>query len=515
MLALIAVLVHISVVFAATADQWRGRSIYQVLTDRFALTNGTTTKLCDTSQRVYCGGAWQGLINKLDYIQGMGFSAVWISPVTHQTPISNASASGESFHGYWQDDLYSLNPAFGSPDDLRALSAALHKRNMFLMVDIVVNHFSWPGDPSTINYTAYRPFNQAEHFHPFCQIQDSDYSNNQTRVEQCWLGNDINQLPDVNTESDFVQSTYKSWIKSLIANYSIDGLRIDTVRHIRHTFWSSFVSAAGVYAVGEIFDGDPLYTCPYQTALGASTAGVLNYPAYFSITQAFSSTNGSISALANQFNTIKSTCPDTNLLGSFLENHDNPRFPTLTQDSALTQNAIAFALLQDGIPIVYQGQEQHYSGGADPANREALWLSGYNTSSALYTFIRQINTLRNTAVARDKGYTTYKAWPIHTDNSTIALRKGSDGKAMISVFSNLGVKGQPYTLNISQTGYYPGSVVVEILSCHKYTVSQNGTLAVDMGAGALGVFYPLIQLSGSGICGAGKRPEEGWGRQWS
>jgi alpha-amylase len=59
-----------------TPAQWRSQSIYQVLTDRFARTDGSTTASCDVNK--YCGGTWQGIIKKLDYIQQMGFTAVCI-----------------------------------------------------------------------------------------------------------------------------------------------------------------------------------------------------------------------------------------------------------------------------------------------------------------------------------------------------------------------------------------------------------------------------------------------------
>ena len=66
------------------ADGWSKQSIYQVLIDRFARTDGSTTAACDASLQQYCGGSWQGLISKLDYIQGMGFTAIWISPIVAQ-----------------------------------------------------------------------------------------------------------------------------------------------------------------------------------------------------------------------------------------------------------------------------------------------------------------------------------------------------------------------------------------------------------------------------------------------
>lgn len=165
-------------VLAASADDWRSRSIYQVFTDRFARTDGSTTASCNIND--YCGGSWQGLINKLDYIQGMGFSAVWISPVTQQ--VQGLTNDGNSYHGYWQNDLYAVNTKFGSQADLKNLSAALHKRGMYLMVDIVVNHFAWEGDASSVDYSTYNPFNSASYFHKYCPI---DYNDATSLKEVC------------------------------------------------------------------------------------------------------------------------------------------------------------------------------------------------------------------------------------------------------------------------------------------------------------------------------------------
>lgn len=63
-----------TLVSGLTPAQWRSQSIYQVLTDRFSRPDGSTTACSDLN--AYCGGTWQGIINKLDYIQGMGFTAV-------------------------------------------------------------------------------------------------------------------------------------------------------------------------------------------------------------------------------------------------------------------------------------------------------------------------------------------------------------------------------------------------------------------------------------------------------
>lgn len=66
-------------VHAATSDDWRSQSIYQIITDRFARTDGSTTYACNNTAQLYCGGTFQGIINQLDYIQDMGFTAVSLS----------------------------------------------------------------------------------------------------------------------------------------------------------------------------------------------------------------------------------------------------------------------------------------------------------------------------------------------------------------------------------------------------------------------------------------------------
>ncbi|PQE33091.1 hypothetical protein CJF32_00007648 [Rutstroemia sp. NJR-2017a WRK4] len=484
---------------ALSAAGWKGQSIYQVITDRFARTDGSTTAACNAANGVYCGGTWRGIINHLDYIQNMGFTAIWISPIVLN--IAGNTADGSSYHGYWAQDIYSVNSNFGTAADLKALSAALHARGMYLMVDVVTNHMGYIGCGTCVDYSIYKPFNSQSYYHPFCLI---DY-NNATSVTNCWEGDNTVSLPDLRTENSNVQSTWNSWITQLVANYSIDGLRVDSAQQTGKAFFPSFQTAvltqtsAGVYIVGEIFNGDPNYVCPYQNYMN----GMLNYPAYYWITQAFQSTSGSISNLVNGINQMKSTCSDTTLLGSFLENHDVARFPSYTSDAALTKNAIAFTILADGIPIIYQGQEQHFSGASVPTNREALWLSSYSTSSTYYTFIASVNQIRNQAIYKDATYLSYKAYPIYSDSHVIAMRKGFTNYQIIGVFNNMGASGSTYTLTLtsSETGFTAGMQVVEVLSCVTATTDGSGNLGVGMQGGLPRVYYPRAPLVGSGICG--------------
>jgi alpha-amylase len=104
---------------AKTAKEWRSRTIYQIVVDRFSQ-GGQSGPNCNLSK--YCGGTWRGIQNNLDYIQGMGFNAIWISPVVQNTP--------DGYHGYWAKDFFSVNEHFGSESDLKSLVNACHSRGV-------------------------------------------------------------------------------------------------------------------------------------------------------------------------------------------------------------------------------------------------------------------------------------------------------------------------------------------------------------------------------------------------
>ena len=149
-------------------EEWKTRSIYQLLTDRFARSNGDNSG-CDIHN--YCGGTFQGIKNNLDYISGMGFNAIWISPIVENT--------NGAYHGYHAKNIYNLNPNFGSEEDLKDLVNECHKRDIWVMVDVVANHMGMVGT----DYSQIYPFNDASHYHDYCVISGDDFANNQYRVE--------------------------------------------------------------------------------------------------------------------------------------------------------------------------------------------------------------------------------------------------------------------------------------------------------------------------------------------
>jgi alpha-amylase len=120
-------------------------------------------------------------------------------------------------------------------------------KGIWVMVDVVVNHMG-AGDISSFGPA---PLNQQSGYHSACDI---DY-NNAWSIENCQIAG----LPDVNTQDSNIRSMFSQWIKWFVQEYSFDGVRIDTVKHVEKDFWSGFVSAAGVYTIGEVWNGDPEY----------------------------------------------------------------------------------------------------------------------------------------------------------------------------------------------------------------------------------------------------------------
>ncbi|KFY34881.1 hypothetical protein V494_06393 [Pseudogymnoascus sp. VKM F-4513 (FW-928)] len=446
-----------SVAAAKTAAEWRELSIYQVLTDRFATTDGTSPS-CAISD--YCGGTWKGLENKLDYIQGMGFEAVWISPVVHNIEGGNAA-----YHGYWLDNPYTLNDHFGTTDDLKSLSDALHGRGMSLMIDVVINHFGSNEESGSVDYSAYpSPFNAASAFHSPCEI---DY-NDQSSIENCWLvTTPTPSLPDVNSEDSTVFGALIDSVADLVSNYSIDGIRLDTAKHVPKESLAQFQEAVGVFVTGEVLDGDAAYVSGYQDSLDS----VINYPLWYDLIRAFM--GGDFSGLATMISTEASSFSDVNVLTNFLDNHDQPRIASQAGDDEVRdKNAVTFLMFTSGIPMVYYGFEQRFSGAADPDNRETLWTSGYDTTTTLYKYVAQLHEIRGIAsnVTDKATYFSSKVAVLGTSNEYMALERGP----VVAVVSNVGAAGTSDGFDVTGSQFSSGDTAVDLLDCTTATVGDSG-----------------------------------------
>jgi alpha-amylase len=185
------------------------------------------------------------------------------------------------YHGYWQQNMYATNAYFGSEADLKELSDELHARDMYLMVDVVANH-AWTTSDVSNNH----PFNSPSDYHDCsgcptgCNV--NDYTN-LVQMEHCRLAGlmDFNQTDENGVNANLLYD----WINKLVSNYSVDGLRVDTVPYVHPAFWQRFEEAAGVYAVGEVDSGDISFVSPWQAPNGddGALSGILSYPMFYTI----------------------------------------------------------------------------------------------------------------------------------------------------------------------------------------------------------------------------------------
>ncbi|KAL0256771.1 hypothetical protein SLS55_009168 [Diplodia seriata] len=490
-----ALLALLSPALAATPLEWRSRSIYQVIVDRFARTDGSTTEACDVEEKIHCGGTWKGLENKLDYIADMGFTAIWISPITKG--IEGKWDAGENYHGFWQQDPGSLNSYFGTEDDLKSLSKAVHDRGMYLMIDYVANNLAWPGPGSEVVYSNFSaPFNTKAAFHDFCYITDYSQASN---YQNCWLGNDQLSLPDIDTENQDIIDYFEDWGARVIEDYQVDGFRVDAVKHVPKAFWSDFEARVNTYTIGEDFTSQTEYICNYMIN---AVSAVLNYPMWYSIMDVFRNNTRPIQALTYAINNLDTTCHDPTIMGVFTENQDVARLGHMTNDLSHLKNALVFALLGDGIPIMYYGAEQAFSGGEDPGNREALWLSGYNTSAPLYQLVKKINFARNAMMAGVtytywSPYWTHKTRAIIAHDDVLAMRKGYD-KSIVTVMTNKGTDAADIgPFEIGDTNFHGQAQIVDVITCKTKTTGDAGIFSTTVTGGEPQVWIPTAYFNGT------------------
>ncbi|MFI6480571.1 alpha-amylase family glycosyl hydrolase [Nonomuraea sp. NPDC050663] len=236
-----------------------GDVIYHVVVDRFH--NGDTTN--DDSGNgeydpadlgMYHGGDWAGLTAKLDYIKNLGATAIWISPVSEQEPLSRDQGEG-SYHGYFTKNFATPNTHFGSTAELQTLIDTAHDKGMKMILDVVPNHTTdyLAGTSTTYNPATYKPAAPLDNSGYFHHTGDClfDGSMTQAQLEVCDLGG-LDDLDQSNpTVSQYLIDTYKDWV-----DMGFDGIRVDAAKHIAKPWLATFEQAMGVPTFGEAFVGD-------------------------------------------------------------------------------------------------------------------------------------------------------------------------------------------------------------------------------------------------------------------
>jgi len=435
---------------------WEEQVIYFVMPDRFA--NGDPAnddqgagEFDPANGAKYSGGDLQGLIDRLDYIQGLGATAVWITP-----PVANMwwdpLVSYGGYHGYWARDLTRIDEHLGDVDTYQRLADALHRRGMYLIQDVVPNHMGnfftyaascgaghdqscWSAsDPTAgliLNTAAVptarptqAPFDQndprdaaqraAAIYHWTPSI--SDYTD-PAQVEG-WA---ISDLDDLDTENEVVRTALKQSYGAWIQRAGVDAFRVDTAKFVPHQFWGDFFHATGAapgilaqaaatgredfLAFGEVADSGEVFTdaadLKIASYLGTPAApelpSVLYFPLYADLGAVFGQVGAPTTALTYRLGKMLDPAlyPDPHRLPTFLDNHDVARFLTVGTPAALAQ-ALTFLFTAPGIPTVYYGTEQGFT-----ETRAAMFKGGwgasadrFDTASEGYQRIKKLAALR-------------------------------------------------------------------------------------------------------------------------
>ncbi|MCU9519518.1 pullulanase-type alpha-1,6-glucosidase [Corynebacterium sp. ES2794-CONJ1] len=425
-----------------------GKNFYFVLADRFnngdpsndrGLIDGEDNRLNHgfdpTSKGFYHGGDLKGLIDKIDYIAGLGTTALWLSP-----SFKNRAVQGEGdqatagYHGYWITDFTQIDPHLGTNDEMKQLIAAAHNRGMKVYFDIVVNHTAdiiqlaggngsagktymnladhpykdAQGQPFTLSdYVgtgkAFPELNQDSF--PFTLsrddsitlvpdwLNDPTYYHNRGNVDFNSSGEDdiygdFANLDDLFTEHpkvvDGMTEIYSAWVDA-----GLDGFRIDTAKHVNFEFWKEWTKRIKEHAAqtgrsdffmfGEAYDREADKLARYMRE--SDMDAVLDF-GFQNRVKDFAS-GASTESLAGLFRDDAhyiTEHSDASVLPTFLGNHDMGRIGSFlsSTDNPLKRSELAHStmFLTRGQPVVYYGDEQGFIGnGGDKEARQDMFAT--------------------------------------------------------------------------------------------------------------------------------------------
>ena len=375
--------------------------VYFVLPDRFE--NGDpkndkgglkgdrlSTGYDPTAKGFYHGGDLKGLTQRLDYIQGLGATAIWFAPIFKNKPVQGPKGDESAgYHGYWVTDFTQVDPHFGTNAEFKAFVDAAHARGMKVYMDIIANHTAdviryREGDAASYAYrgkadypfsrrgglkgAAINPgFNGDADFSPenWARLTDPTFAytpyvpkGEETVKVPAWLNDPIHYhnrgdtnwvgesslygdfvgLDDLATESPRVVQgmieIYASWIE----RFGIDGFRIDTARHVNPEFWQAFVPAMletarakgipNFHIFGEVAtsDVDPALTARWTRIAGLPSNLDMAFAAAAQRVVSGKAGTDVFARLLEDDALYEGGAPAATRLPTFLGNHDFGRF---------------------------------------------------------------------------------------------------------------------------------------------------------------------------------------------
>jgi neopullulanase len=434
-------------------------TIYLIMPDRFAdgdtsndppaASSGTYDR---SKSRAYHGGDFRGIRDHLDYLQDLGITAIWLTPI-----VDNDNSSPQDYHGYGAVDEYAVEEHFGSLKDLQDLVAAGHARGIKMIFDFVPNHIGpkhpWVASPPEPDW-----FHGTKEHHliatgDFQYLTDSHAPSKYWRdVVDGWFAN---VLPDMNQENPDVAEYFIENALWWAEETGIDGYRLDTFPYVSREFWSEWHRALRqVYprmtTVGEVMNGDPVITSFFaggraqNDGIDSGLSTVFDYPFYYALRQGLLE-NNSPSRIVNVLSQDH-LYPRPDSLVVFAGNHDVSRLASAKGASPeKIKLAFSIVLTMRGTPELYYGDEIGMTGGGDPDNRRdfpggfpgdkenAFTPSGRTPEQQeIFSHVQNLLRLRSEHPALRHGQLWHIAW----DQTSYAFARITNQERLLVAFNS-------------------------------------------------------------------------------
>lgn len=511
--------------------------IYQIITDRFYdgdtsnnVPSGFDADLYDGSGsdlKLYQGGDWDGIIEKIPYLKGMGVTAVWISAPyeNRDTEIIDYQSGGgydtwTSFHGYHVRNYFATNKHFGTLNEFKELRDALHENGIKLIIDFVTNHTSREMNPTNNNSPEdgklYEPDRKENGEFAFDSNGEPYDYNGDGLVENLiadpnndmngWFhhlgdrGNDSTRFgyrhKDLGSLADFSQQhqdvvEYLEDAMLFWADLGVNGIRHDATLHMDPSFVKGLKdtvdSSNTITHFGEFFIGRPdskydeYVFFPTQTGVNN-----LDFEFYRTASTVFGNFSTTMSDFADMLEYTQEDYRYPNQTVTFLDNHDVTRFGYTQRSHKVYNAALAVLLTSRGIPTIYYGTEQYVvpDDSSDVSGRVYMPTEcGFSTTTEAYQLIADLSALRQSNDAIAYGTTTIR---YSDDNVMVYERQFYDNVVVVAVNRQPDVS---YTIPAVMTGL-PSGQYADYLSGDLFGTTatvQNG-------------YISSFNISGGGVC---------------
>ena len=419
----------------STGPSFEGQVIYQVMPDRFF--DGDRSNNAGVNRdnlRAWHGGDLAGLTQKLSYIQKLGATAIWLTPIYRQQTANSFDTA--AYHGYWPAEFRQVDPHFGSLGTFDTFMKAAKGAGMKVVLDQVINHYGYEAPAVKANPGWFNGKAQCD----TTKNKDVD----------CPLAG----LPDLRQSVPAVR-------QQLFGNgdfwraRGVDGFRYDAIKHVERPFLLDLLKkdrAAGTWTLGEWYDADAGTVAEWQKQ-GFDSLFL------FSLQAAMRGSVMGASSLVNVREVLRRSdeLARPGEVALFLDNHDVPRFSQGSffedEGQARTKYGLRALLTLRGVPVLYQGTEIAMRGGADPDNRRDMRFESQWTPAekAVYNVARDAIAVRKASPALSRGTQTLLPVPDRQADDLLLLTREQGGQRVLVAWHN-GLKRQSYSLKLSNLG---------------------------------------------------------------